>query len=68
MDCVFVEYGPALIEHVLLKFGFSNASKIGKTFNLEDDIQKLMDAIQEAEVIMENSKKGPSKVILIMKC
>lgn len=48
---------------MLLKFGFSNASKIGKTFDVEKDIQKLVDAIQEAEVILDSAKKGPSKVI-----
>lgn len=60
--CLFIEYGPALIEHALLKFGFTNASKVGKTFNITDDLPKLMEAIQEADSILESAKKQPFKV------
>lgn len=61
----FVEYGPALLEHVLLKHGFTNASKVGKTFNVAEDLDKLMEAIDEAEQIMHNAKMSPAKVLNI---
>ncbi|KAF2894967.1 hypothetical protein ILUMI_11200 [Ignelater luminosus] len=62
-----LDYGPALIEHVLLKHGFTNVSKIGKTFDITNDINELFVALQEAEVIMENAKKEPSKGYIIQK-
>lgn len=59
---MFLDYGPALIEHVLLKHGFTNASKIGKSFDINNDINELFLAIQDAEVMMEKAKKEVSKV------
>lgn len=58
-----IEYGPALIEHALLRFGFTNASKVGKTFIITNDLPKLMEAIQEADSILESAKNQPFKVI-----
>lgn len=47
---------------MLLKHGFTNAAKVGKTFSIVEDIDRLMKAIEEAEEIMENAKKGPAMV------
>lgn len=61
MDCD-LDYGPALIEHILLKHKFTNASKIGKTFNIENDLQELFLAIQDGEAILQTARKQHSKV------
>ncbi|CAH1998985.1 unnamed protein product [Acanthoscelides obtectus] len=60
-----LEYGPPLIEHVLVKHGFTNATKIGKTFNIMEDIDRLMEALQEAEDILQAAKKEHSKVLFL---
>nr|CAH7713769.1 unnamed protein product [Callosobruchus chinensis] len=57
-----LEYGPPLIEHVLLKHGFTNAAKIGKTFSITEDIDRLMEALQDAENILQTGRKEHSKV------
>lgn len=62
ISLLFVEYGPAIIEHVLLKQGFSNSTKIRKTFNIREDIDKLMDATSEAEHIFQLAKQNHEKV------
>ncbi|KAG5894542.1 hypothetical protein JTB14_026830 [Gonioctena quinquepunctata] len=61
-----LDYGPALIEHVLSKHNFS-AAKIGKTFNVEDQIDNLMTAITDAETIFQYSKKEHAKGYIIQK-
>lgn len=53
---IITEYGPALIEHVLLKHGFNNSAKIGKTFDIEKDINCLMDALTEANNLFQTGK------------
>lgn len=58
----FSEYGPALIEHVLLKHGFNNSAKIGKTFTIEKDIDQLMIALEEANGLFQAAKKQHSLV------
>lgn len=58
----FPEYGPALIEHVLLIHGFNNSSKIGKTFTIEKDIDQLMIALEEANGLFQAAKKQHSLV------
>ena len=59
-DCL--EYGPAVIEHVLLRQGFSNSTKIGKTFSIENDTDKVLDALDEAEKLFAEAKESTSKV------
>lgn len=49
---------------MLLKHGFANSSKIGKTFSIIDDIDRLMEAIEDAEQIMGSAKKCPLKVYI----
>lgn len=62
---LFIEYGPAIVDHVLLRQGFSNSTKIGKTFNIQQDIDKLMDAVVEAENIFQLAKQNHEKVLKI---
>ncbi|XP_018579710.1 nuclear export mediator factor NEMF homolog [Anoplophora glabripennis] len=62
-----LEYGPAIIEHVLLKQGFSSATKIGKTLNIQEDIGKVMDAVYEAENIFQLAKQNHEKGFITQK-
>lgn len=55
------EYGPPLIEHVLLKQGFKNSLKITDKL-IKEDVDKILDALHEAESIFTAAKKSPSKV------
>lgn len=63
----FLEYGPPLIEHVLLKHGFTNASKINKTFDVTKDIDELMLALKEANDLFQSAKNGHSLVSVDIK-
>nr|CAH0102372.1 unnamed protein product [Daphnia galeata] len=47
-------YGPALIEHVLLEFGFPSNSRIGTQFDITRDLPKLHLALKSADGIMQN--------------
>ncbi|XP_046459806.1 nuclear export mediator factor NEMF-like isoform X2 [Daphnia pulex] len=47
-------YGPALIEHVLLEFGFPPNSRIGTQFDITRDLPKLHLALKSADSIMQN--------------
>ena len=66
-----LEYGPALIEHVLLTIGFKSNCKIGKDFNVQntssEDFMKLVKAFSEAEHMMELSLKEVSKGFIMQK-
>ncbi|KAJ8925872.1 hypothetical protein NQ315_009724 [Exocentrus adspersus] len=62
-----LEYGPAVIEHVLLKQGFTNATRIGKSFNIQEDIDKVMAALTEAERIFQLAKQNHEKGYIIQK-
>ncbi|ESO87754.1 hypothetical protein LOTGIDRAFT_127397 [Lottia gigantea] len=56
-----LDYGPAIIEHVLQGVGFTENVKIGKGFNLEDDLRKVMIAMEEAEQLLIQLFTQPSK-------
>lgn len=56
------EFGPSLIEHVLLKQGFGNSTKIGKTFDVSVDVDKLMQGILEADKIFKVAQTECQKV------
>lgn len=62
-----LDYGPAIIEHVLLQQNFNSNAKIGKTFDIKSDIDNLMLALDAAEIIFEEGKKGSSKGYIIQK-
>lgn len=59
--CLLAEYGPAVIDHMLLKVGFPLGVKLGKGFEL-NQVDKLVEAFQEAETLLDNALKHPSKV------
>jgi hypothetical protein len=58
----FVDYGPAIIEHVLLKAGFSAGCKLGKGFDLEKDMPKLLVALNEADCLLDLASQREPKV------
>lgn len=58
----FVDYGPAIIEHVLLKAGFNASCKLGKGFDLEKDMPKLLTALNEADCLLDLALQWEPKV------
>lgn len=62
---LLAEYGPALIDHMLLKVGFPVGVKLGKGFEI-DQSDKLVEAFQEAEALLDHALKHPSKVSFIL--
>ncbi|XP_067847927.1 ribosome quality control complex subunit NEMF-like isoform X2 [Heptranchias perlo] len=57
--------GATLIEHCLMKVGFSGSAKVGHDFDLSKDGEKLLAALQKAEEFMEmtNNFKGQGYII-----
>lgn len=64
MHILCIEYGPAVIDHVLLTVGLKPGMKWGKDFDL-NHLQKLSEALQEAEKLLDNALQSPAKVSLI---
>ena len=62
-----LEFGSALIDHVLLKYGFSLGCKSGKDFNVAECMPKLILALECANEMMESAKKNVSKGYNIQK-
>ncbi|XP_018400940.1 PREDICTED: nuclear export mediator factor NEMF homolog isoform X1 [Cyphomyrmex costatus] len=62
-----LEFGSAVIDHVLLKAGFNLGCKIGKDFHITEDIPKLILALEEANNMMDYAKKNVSKGYIIQK-
>jgi len=58
----FLEYGPALIDHALLGVGLSGSSKLGTDIDPEKDLDKIIQALQEAEQITVQGAETQSKV------
>jgi hypothetical protein len=56
-------FGSALIDHTLTLASFPDKLIIGKTFNLQNDMDKLFDALLQAEQIMNDVTTQSSKVI-----
>ncbi|XP_025198108.1 nuclear export mediator factor NEMF homolog [Melanaphis sacchari] len=49
-----LDYGNSLLEHMLISGGFSTNTKIGVEFNIDTDIQKLMNCFIIAEKFLDN--------------
>lgn len=62
-----LEFGSAVIDHVLLKAGFAIGCKIGKDFNITEDMSKLILALEDANNIVDHAKKNTSKGYIIQK-
>ncbi|XP_050305733.1 ribosome quality control complex subunit NEMF homolog [Anthonomus grandis grandis] len=62
-----LENGPALLDHVLAKQTIPSSAKIGKTFDIERDVDKLVMALREADMIFKSAKKEPPKGYIIQK-
>lgn len=65
----FPEYGPAVIDHILLLAEFPAGVKINKGLdpNSEEDICKLMEALQQAEHMIDRAMQEKSRVGIIRK-
>lgn len=62
-----LEFGSAVIDHVLLKAGFTLGCKIGKDFNIVEDMPKLILALENANDIVGHARKNISKGYIIQK-
>lgn len=62
-----LDYGPAIIEHVLLKVGFNAGCKLGKGFGLEKDMPKLLAALNEADRLLDLASQQERKGYIIQK-
>ncbi|KAK3914670.1 Nuclear export mediator factor NEMF-like protein [Frankliniella fusca] len=64
-----LEYGPAVIEHVLLLVGFPAGVKINKGINpnSDEDIGKLVEALQQAEHMIDRALQEPSRGYILQK-
>ncbi|XP_063538930.1 ribosome quality control complex subunit NEMF homolog [Cydia strobilella] len=66
-----LEYGPAIIDHVLLESGLTGNMKIstepGKGFFVERDLDKLLEAVKKAEALMETARREVAKGFITQK-
>ncbi|KAJ0173458.1 hypothetical protein K1T71_010607 [Dendrolimus kikuchii] len=66
-----LEYGSAIIDHVLLENGLSGTMKIakeaGKGFYLENDLEKLVTALKQAEQLLDAAKSQIAKGYITQK-
>ncbi|KOC59782.1 Nuclear export mediator factor NEMF like protein [Habropoda laboriosa] len=62
-----LEFGSAVIDHVLLKHGFTLGCKIGKDFNVAEHMSKLLLALECADQMMDFAHKNVSKGYIIQK-
>lgn len=50
-----LDYGTWLLEHVLITGGFTTSTRIGNDFNVDNDVQKLMNCFTIAENFLDNT-------------
>ncbi|KAL1461067.1 hypothetical protein WDU94_012998, partial [Cyamophila willieti] len=62
-----LDYGPAIIEHVLMSVGFPNTCKLGKDVNIDTDLPRLVEAFKMAEQILDQALSVPSTGYLMQK-
>ena len=63
LNCVS-EYGPAIIDHILMKAGYLKNVKLGKGFDISQ-VNKIVEALQEAEKLLDTALSRPSKASII---
>ncbi|XP_063895771.1 ribosome quality control complex subunit NEMF homolog [Helicoverpa armigera] len=66
-----LEFGSAIIDHVLLENGLSGTMKLtkepGKGFHVEQDLEKLVKALKEAEELLDIARKQVAKGYITQK-
>ncbi|XP_078591678.1 ribosome quality control complex subunit NEMF-like isoform X2 [Branchiostoma floridae x Branchiostoma japonicum] len=60
-------YGPAVLDHCLLNAGFPEGAKVGRDFDVSQDLPKLMAALVEAEKFLEASGSQPCQGYIVQK-
>lgn len=60
---IYLDYGPALTEHVLLEYGFPASSRIGSQFEIERDLPKLHLALKLADNILKTIGNEPKVTV-----
>ncbi|XP_059148218.1 ribosome quality control complex subunit NEMF-like [Physella acuta] len=62
-----LDLGPALLEHALLTAGFSPSVQLGKGFHLGQDLDQLMSALQQADVLLDQLRSQPCKGYIVQR-
>lgn len=66
-----LEFGSAIIDHVLLENGLSGTMKLskepGKGFNVEQDLEKLVTALKQAEELLDIARTQVAKGYITQK-
>ncbi|KAG8228129.1 hypothetical protein J437_LFUL000131, partial [Ladona fulva] len=62
-----LEYGPAMIEHMIISAGLPPNCKLGKTFDIARDVDALYKSLLEAENLMTYAAKEVSKGYIVQK-
>ncbi|XP_063983197.1 ribosome quality control complex subunit NEMF homolog [Diachasmimorpha longicaudata] len=62
-----LQFGAALIDHVLLKVGFGANCKLGQDFSLEKDFDRVMEALRMADEILSSATKNPPGGYILQK-
>lgn len=60
-------YGAALIEHCLMEVGFPENVKIGKGFNVAEDLPEVMEALKKAESFLEMTLTEKCNGVIVQK-
>eukprot|EP00058_Branchiostoma_floridae_P011333 XP_002596821.1 hypothetical protein BRAFLDRAFT_130588 [Branchiostoma floridae] len=60
-------YGPAVLDHCLLNAGFPEGAKVGRDFDVSQDLPQLMAALVEAEKFLEASGSQPCQGYIVQK-
>ncbi|XP_064599750.1 ribosome quality control complex subunit NEMF-like [Liolophura sinensis] len=65
-----LEFGPALLDHCLREGGFVDLVKMGKSFDIETDFEKLFTCLSQGETLLNNISQpsSSSKGYIIQKC
>ncbi|XP_018913682.2 ribosome quality control complex subunit NEMF homolog [Bemisia tabaci] len=61
------EYGPTILEHVLLEVNLAGNMKVGKTFIIDQHLPQLLEAFSAAERLINEAIKSPAKGYIIQK-
>ncbi|XP_026743274.1 nuclear export mediator factor NEMF [Trichoplusia ni] len=66
-----LEFGAAIIDHVLLENGLAGTMKLskepGKGFNVEEDLEKLLKALKQAEQLLDDARVQVAKGYITQK-
>lgn len=56
--CIFLAYGPAVIDHCLQSAGFPPAAAVGRGFDITCDLGRVLTALETAEELLVKSEEA----------